>query len=398
MTQSPKITTILAVPGLSPVAQQAASPGIISIGLVLDGQTVVWGDCLAAGATCPDAPPPFAIKAGFQTIQTVIAPALRQESLTHFRPLAQKIDQLSESTPSGEDLIHPALRYGLSQALLAAVARTHDVTMAERLATEYDLPRPAQPIPIQTEIEALALATTKPLILRRLAAFSHTPAITDPAADLGRNGEYLQRYTRRLKTQISQTYPQTDPPSSSPAIHLTLRGGLGQLYEHNIGRVLGDLVGLEKTTSPYHLRVEDPLLLDSRPAHLEALADLKAYLRLRQMETDLVAAGWVDSLDAVKAVIEADAAHMLRLTLPALGGLDQTITAILACQGHGLGVLLDPDPAATPRTTEIALHLALATQPTLLTTAPPPTNLTDLATIHNEMTRLLTWIAARPPA
>jgi methylaspartate ammonia-lyase len=84
----------------------------------------------------------FRAQAGQQMIAEHVVPALTGRELTTFRDLAPVLDALP---------VHTAVRYGITQALLAAVAHQRQVTMAEVVRDEYETGVTLAPVPVFTQ-------------------------------------------------------------------------------------------------------------------------------------------------------------------------------------------------------------------------------------------------------
>jgi hypothetical protein len=224
----------------------------VSVGLMLDNNQVAWGDCVAvefSGKAGRD--PIFRAEEGLATIQRAVAPALQGRTLTGFRELATEVDVLIESVeisrplppskanrvpkelsrrdllaaptrllhpepfgraqdrhteglqPTQEETervtverrLHTAVRYGVSQALLKAVALARGVTMAEVIAEEWGLPLPDAPVPIHAQSGGERYHNADKMIVRRVASLPH--ALVDNIPEqLGEDGTELTRYAR----------------------------------------------------------------------------------------------------------------------------------------------------------------------------------------------------------
>ena len=189
----------------------------VSVGLILDDPSdgrVAWGDCVAvsySGKAGRDAV--FRSKEGVETIRRWVAPALEGRVLSSFRELASEVDALVETVDvtrplprpeatggegvSRRDLLiaparmlqvargeeevstervaverrlHTAVRYGVSQALLGAVARARGLSMAEVIIQEWQLPRPAAPVPIHAQSGVGRYYNAEKMIVRRIAS------------------------------------------------------------------------------------------------------------------------------------------------------------------------------------------------------------------------------------
>jgi methylaspartate ammonia-lyase len=434
MLELPVITSILTVPGFDTTTGQQRPPDrtvlspaeTILVGLVIDRDRVAWGSCLAATSWRPDEVfVPFRTEEGMATIEKVIMPALKGQRLDDFRRLIGRVEALTEEvtitqalpepqvkdqarTFSRRDLftgrlqpcprsdgarprskrvtierpIQPAIRYGISQALLSAVARAKGMSMAELISKEYGLSMPMAAVPIQAEFASVRRAAVEPIMAYRPASLGYATVGHDPEAELGINAELLQRQVRALKQHIAAA----SEPTYRPIIHVDVHGGLGRLYDHNPGKILGALVGLEQAAAPFMLRVENSVRESNGRSPVEELRRLQEYVRMRGMTVKLVSGGDFDTLEEAKTLIEADAVHMIRLVMGRLGGLNQTVEAIIAARQHGTGILLEGRPA------EIEAQVALATQPDVVVAQPGQAGLIAL---HNEMARAVAWSAAR---
>ncbi|MCL2827492.1 MAG: methylaspartate ammonia-lyase, partial [Oscillospiraceae bacterium] len=132
-------------PGFSAVRQAGEA---ISVMLVLEDGQVAYGDCAAvqySGAGGRD--PLFLAEEFIPVIEQHIFPALIGQEADSFRRLA---DDLESMQIDGKPL-HTAIRYGVSQALLDAVAKAKHRLMCEVIADEYDIPLTTAEVPIFTQ-------------------------------------------------------------------------------------------------------------------------------------------------------------------------------------------------------------------------------------------------------
>ena len=118
--------------GFTKVRQAGES---VSVQLVLENGQIAYGDCAAvqySGAGGRD--PLFLADEYIPVMEKYIVPLLKGRELTTFREMAAEVDgcRLEDGA-----LIHTAVRYGVTQALLDAVARSNGLTMAEVISEEY---------------------------------------------------------------------------------------------------------------------------------------------------------------------------------------------------------------------------------------------------------------------
>jgi methylaspartate ammonia-lyase len=430
-------------PGFHRVREVAEA---VSVGLVLSDQRVAWGDCVSvAYGGKAGRYPVFRTSDGLGIIRRKVLPVLSGREITTFREMVAEIQALrhevrvpapppeeldtpatseagadeglsrrdlltaplrflrpegseEEETPEHaepkrvtvERPLHPAIRYGVSQALLKAVAMASHLTMAEVIADEWGLPQPGRSVPVHAQSGAERRKNADKMIVRRLPSLPHA-LVEDIPSQLGEDGEKLVRYVRWLTQRIRDL----GGPGYRPAIHLDVHGALGQIYENDLGRILGYLYRMESSVQPYTLRVESPLIMETRAAHIETMRTLRKYVQFRKMAVQLVADEWANTRQDVQAFIDAEAVDMIQIKTPDLGGLHNTVDAVLACKEAGVGALLGGSCAETDLAARAAAHVALATQPDLIMAKPGMGVDEAVSIVENEMKRALVLIKAR---
>ena len=275
---------------------------------------------------------------------------------------------------------------------------TRGVTMAEVIAEEWDLPLPDAPVPIHAQSGGERRKNADKMIARRVASLPHA-LVDDIPEQLGEDGAKLTRYVRWLKERIQEL----GGPNYRPTIHLDVHGALGQISENDLGRVLGHLYSLRTAAGPYPLRVESPVIMESREAQIEALKTLCEYVRLRKMDVQIVADEWANTLDDIRAFVEAQAADVIQIKMPDLGSVHNSVEAVLACKAGGpsttlrtgVGAFLGGSCAETDLSAKVAVHVALATRPDMIMAKPGMGVDEGVSLVQNEMTRALAWIRAR---
>jgi methylaspartate ammonia-lyase len=283
--------------------------------------------------------------------------------------------------------LHTAIRYGVSQALLKAVALTRGLTMAEVIAEEWDMPQPGRPVPIHAQSGAERCRNADKMIARRVASLPHA-LVEDIPQQLGGDGEQLVRYVRWLKRRVAEL----GGDEYHPAIHLDVHGALGRIYECNLGRILGCLYRLESSVRPYALRVESPVIMGSRAEQIGTLKTLREYVQFRDMAVQLVADEWANTLQDIQAFVEARAVDMIQIKMPDLGSVHNSVDAVLACKDGGVGAFLGGSCAETDLSARVAVHVALATQPDMVMAKPGMGVDEGVTIVQNEMNRTLVQI------
>ncbi len=365
------------------------------IGLVLNGDQVVWGNCLVE-TTSPAA-------GALATIQKVVAPALEGQRLEGSRQLAGMLDNLTETVadtrttgaaskgnrrlsrrdfitgrflaralldepPSPQKKVthqqpvDPAIRDGVSLPLLEATAIAHEQTVAELIQQEYGLPSVNAPSPIQILLNSDHPSESIPALLDQVAALGHTPKLD---LDEQRFMGALTNFIRSIQRAHDQL-PELAGRAYQPIIHLNLGGKLGALYENDPGKILGALVRLEQAAAPYQLWIADPVLMERARAQIEVLSTLMDYVRFRKISVQMVAGSWVQSSEDVRAILDSGAAHLIHLRMPRIGTVDRAIETILACRQKEIGVLLDGNRIPSEREARHLAQIAVSTQPGML--------------------------------
>lgn len=430
----------------------------VSVGLVLDfinysgsdppAPHIVWGDCVGvAHSGAAGRETVFRTADGLSTIHGQVAPFLEGREITSFRDLATEVDALTETAEvpapprgSGEDSedmrgeglsrrdlltapfralrsdvgpgepgaaeeapptetitverpLHPAVRYGVSQALLKAVALTTGKTIAEVIAEEWDLPRPGRPIPVHAQTGADPRKGTDEMIIQQVDSLGYDLA-QDLAQHSCEDGEELIQLVRWLRRRVKEL----GPSDYRPTIHLDVHGLLGRIYENNLGRILGYLYRLESHVKPYPLRIESPIVMDTREAQIETMKTLREYVQFRKMGVELVADEWVNTLDDVRAHLAARAADMIHVKMPHLGSVHNSVDAVLSCREAEVGALLGGSCTETDSSARVSAHVAMAALPDVAMAKPGEDVTAGIALLQNEIARTLATIrrARRP--
>ena len=122
-----------------------------------------------------------------------------------------------------------------------------------------------------------------------------------------------------------------------------------------------------------------------RDAQLERMAELLDMIRFRKLPVRLVAAAWVTSPAAARAVAEARAADMILLDARLMGGLDQVAEAATMCRERGLGTIVSAATADMTAQLALAVRADLAQTPDYLPGDP------GMVALRQHMDRLAAW-------
>lgn len=356
----------------------------VSILLQLEDGSYAYGDCAAVQYSGIDGRDGlFLAEEAIPVINRVVQAQLEGRTVTTFRELAQEADGMVD--PATGRRLHTAIRYGLTQALLDAVARTRKKLMVEVIAEEYGLEPLAERVPILTQSGDERYLNADKMILKGVDALPHG-LFNNVETKLGKQGEKLLAYADWLKQRIEALKPWAD---YRPVIHLDLYGTVGMAFHEDPVAITSYLTRLEQVVAPYPLRVEDPVVLKDKPSQIKLMGDLTQRLAVQGSRVMLVADEWCNSLDDIKEFVLAKAAAMIQVKTPDLGGLNNTIEAVLFCKKHGIAPYLGGSCNETDRSARICAHIALATGPALILAKPGMGVDEGYMIIYNEMSRIL---------
>ena len=367
--------------GFSAVRQAGEA---ISVMLILEDGQVAYGDCAAvqySGAGGRD--PLFLAKDCIPIIEQYIKPRLVGQEADHFRTLAAMMEAIEVD---GRRL-HTAIRYGVSQALLDAVAKASGRMMCEVVADEYGCTVSDHLIPIFTQSGDDRYDNADKMIIKGAQVLPHA-LINNVETKLGAHGEKLQEYVAWLRDRI---LTQRLDEHYNPVLHIDVYGTIGAAFgNHNYEAMADYLAVLEQTAKPFHLRIEGPMDCDcDRETQMEALAGLTAELDRRGINVELVADEWCNTLEDIKLFADHKAGHMIQIKTPDLGGINNTIEAVLYCKEKGIGAYQGGTCNETDRSAQVCVQCAMATQPVQILAKPGMGVDEGYMIVYNEMNRIL---------
>lgn len=374
-------------PGFTAVRQAGEA---VSVMLVLEDGQVAFGDCAAvqySGAGGRD--PLFLARDFIPAIENDIKPKLIGQELSSFKELAEEIDSMTD--PKTGKQIHTALRYGVTQAILDAVAKAKKMMMCEVIAEEYNTEITSQEIPIFTQSGDDRYNNVDKMIIKRAQVLPHG-LINNVSEKLGVNGEILLEYVTWLKNRI---YKLRTIEDYNPTLHIDVYGTIGAAFNNDIGRIVSYLAELEKAAAPLKLRIEGPVDVEERDKQIEVLKEITAKLRAANIGVEIVADEWCNTLEDIKLFADAKAGDMLQIKTPDLGGINNIIEAVLYCKAKGVGAYQGGTCNETDRTAQVCVHIAMATQPVQMLAKPGMGVDEGYMIVYNEMQRILALRQAR---
>jgi methylaspartate ammonia-lyase len=373
-------------PGFTAVRQAGEA---ISVLLLLEDGQVAWGDCAAvqySGAGGRD--PLFLAESFIPFIEQHVKPALMGREITAFREMAAEL----EAMEVGGKRLHTAIRYGVSQAILDAAAKSKHKMMCEIIAEEYGTKLSDRIIPIFTQSGDNRYDNTDKMIIKGAQVLPHG-LINHVATKLGERGELLEEYVGWLRDRIAALRTDSD---YSPVLHIDVYGTIGMVFGNDAYSGMADyLARLEKAAKPFKLRIEGPIDVEDREKQMLALAELTRLVDERGIGVEIVADEWCNTREDIKYFADNKAGPLVQIKTPDLGGVSNIAEAVLYCKERGIGAYQGGTCNETDRSAQVCVNIAMATRPDQILAKPGMGVDEGYMIVYNEMRRILALAKAK---
>jgi methylaspartate ammonia-lyase len=366
--------------GFNSVRQAGES---VSVMLLLEDGQIAYGDCAAvqySGAGGRD--PLFTAKDYIPVIYKHMKPLLIGRELNSFKELAETVDNYIK--PSGERM-HTAIRYGITQSILDAVAKSNKMLMAEVVAKEYGTMVSKKKIPIFMQSGDDRYNNVDKMILKGADILPHG-LINNIKLKLGENGQLLKKYIIWIRDRVIEIR-NTD--QYQPVIHVDVYGTIGLIFNNDYNKIVSYIKELEEAAYPLKLRIEGPMDMEERTAQMKALKELCKRLDEKNINVEIVADEWCNTFEDIKYFADNKAGNMIQIKTPDLGGINNTIEAVLYCKERGIGAYQGGTCNETDRSSQVCVHLAMATSPIQILAKPGMGVDEGYMIVFNEMERIL---------
>ncbi|GCF12414.1 methylaspartate ammonia-lyase [Haloarcula mannanilytica] len=408
-----RIEDVRTVPGLSGFFfddQQAIKDGATQSGFAYDGQpvtegfdrireagealiveieladgSIATGDCAAvqySGAGGRD--PLFRAEKYRPVVEGPVADALRGQDATQFGANATMLEEMDPQRSGGEQL-HTAVRYGVSQALLNAAARARGVTPTDVLADTYDTEPATSPVPVFGQSGDERRINAEKMLIKGVPVLPH--GLFNSVEKVGENGEGLRDYLAWLSDRATALGPEP----YSPRFHVDVYGILGKVFGPPYDRteVTDYFETLREAAAPYPLQVEGPMDAGGREAQIAEMAELREGLADAGVDVDIVADEWCNTFADVQAFVDAEAADLVQIKTPDLGGIQRSAEAVLYCDGTDTRAYVGGTCNETVTSARACAHVALATDAAQVLAKPGMGFDEGFMVVTNEMRRAL---------
>ena len=353
----------------------------ISVMLILDDGQVAFGDCAAvqySGAGGRD--PLFLAEDYIPLIEGEIRDHLIGKELNSFKELAEEFDHLHVD---GHRL-HTAIRYGITQALLDAVAKAKHITRAEVVRDEYKTGEEIKRVPIFAQSGDDRYSNADKMIIKEADVLPHG-LFNNVEEKTGKNGELLLEYIEWLRDRIIEHRARED---YNPIFHIDVYGTIGDFTGNDVDKMAEYMKKVEAAAKPFAIRIEGPMDMGDKDKQIEVLAALTKRLDADGTKVELVADEWCNTLEDIKAFVDAGAGHVIQIKTPDLGGINNTIEAVKYCKDNNVGAYCGGTCNETSRSAEILTNISMATG-ALQQLAKPGMGVDEgIMLVNNEMSRV----------
>ncbi len=358
----------------------------ISIMIILEDGQVAFGDAAAvqySGAGGRDSL--FLSKEGIKEIDKYIKPLLIGKDISTFKELAIEVDSLKIDGK----LIHTALRYGITQALLDATAKANKITIPEVIRKEYNITnKEYHRVPMFAQSGDDRYTNVDKMIIKRVEVMPHA-LINNIETKLGLKGEILKDYVSWLKNRVLSL---SSDKTYRPIFHIDVYGTIGVIFDQNVKKIYKYLKELEEIAAPFILRIEGPVDAGNRKDTMIALRDITKIINDNNGTVEIVADEWCNTLDDVKYFADNLAGHMLQVKTPDLGGVNNIIEALLYCKDRNIGAYSGGSCNETNISAEVTTNIAIACEATQCLAKPGMGSDEGIMIVNNVMNRTLALI------
>lgn len=366
--------------GFTSVRQAGES---ISILFLLENGAIAHGDCAAVQYSGAGGRDPLFLADNFiPIIEKEIAPLYENKEISTFKEMANRVDK---HIRNNGQLFHTAIRYGVSQACLSAVALSKSKTMAQIIAEEYNTEISSTIIPIFSQSGDDRYLNADKMIMKGVDVLPHA-LFNHVETKVGMKGEKIKEYLSWLRDRIIKLKPSE---SYNPAIHIDVYGTLSIVFDNDLEAITNYIGELGSIVKPFQLRVEGPVDLDDKKLQIEALAKITALMEEKGIDVQIVADEWCNTLQDIKDFTKEKAGHMIQIKTPDLGGVNNSIEAVLHCKQHNTLAYIGGTCNETNRSAEVCAHIAMATSPVQYLAKPGMGVDEGYMIVYNEMSRIL---------
>ena len=354
----------------------------IIVDIELEDGSVVRGDCAAvqySGAGGRD--PLFRAEEYAPVIEGPVADALVGRDATDFRTNAERLETLRD----GDDRLHTAIRYGVSQALLAAAAEAERTTRTDVLAGALETEPATEPVPVFGQSGDDRYTNTEKMFVKGVPVLPH--GLINSVEKIGADGETLREYVAWLADRSQEL----GPDEYEPRFHIDVYGMIGELFgpPYDRAEVVDYVATLETAAAPFPIQIEGPMDVGNRGDQIDAMGELRDGLADAGVGVDIVADEWCNTFEDVRKFVDAGAADIVQIKTPDLGGIHRSGQAVQYCAGTETRAYLGGTCNETETSARACAHVALATDAAQVLAKPGMGFDEGYMIVENEMRRTI---------
>ncbi|QFU83527.1 methylaspartate ammonia-lyase [Natronorubrum aibiense] len=362
----------------------------IIVDIELEDGSVVRGDCAAvqySGAGGRD--PLFKAEEYAPVIGGPVADELVGHDATDFLDNAELLEEMEVDG----DRLHTAIRYGVSQALLAAAAEAENTTRTDVMADALGTEPATEPVPVFGQSGDDRYTNTEKMFIKGVPVLPH--ALINSVEKIGEDGETLLEYVEWL-VERSQ---ELGPDDYEPRFHIDVYGMIGEIFGAPYDRddVVDYFAALEEAAAPYPIQIEGPMDVGNRADQISAMVELREGLDDAGVDVDIVADEWCNTFEDVQAFVDAGAADLVQVKTPDLGGIHRSGQAVRYCEGTDTRAYLGGTCNETETSARACAHVALATNAAQVLAKPGMGFDEGYMIVENEMRRTIARRARNQP-
>lgn len=354
----------------------------ISIQLILEDGQIALGDCAAVQYSgCGGRDSLFLASEYVPFLEKHIRPLLEGKEINSFRDMVEEFMNIEID----DKRLHTAIRYGLSQALLDARAKSQHLIPAEVICQEYNLPVIPERVPIFGQSGDNRYENVDKMILKCVDVMPHG-LINNVEGKLGKDGEKLREYIKWLAQRVKAI---GIGESYKPALHLDVYGTIGLAFDYDVNKMVDYIASLEADAGGLPLYIEGPVDMEEKAATIKTLAEIVIGLERKGSKVKIVADEWCNTFEDIKEFVDAKACHMVQIKTPDLGGIQNIVESVIYCKKYGVEAYQGGTCNETDVSSRICVHVAMAARSERILAKPGMGFDEGYTIVSNEMERII---------
>ncbi len=378
-------------PGFNAVRQRGE---VISVILQLENGQYAVGDCCAvqySGAGGRD--PLFLAEHYLRMLDRQVKPMMIGMDARNFLSNSRKV----ESLRIDDQVLHTAIRYGISQALLEAAALSSNRLKVEVICDAYDLAIPKSRVALFAQSGDDRYASVDKMLMKRVDALPHG-LINNIPDKLGYQGEKLIEYIQWIVSRVDKVALLANLDDGyKPDLHIDVYGTIGKLFEDDLDKIDNYLRQLKAAAGDLNLYVEGPIDMGSVDAQINVLGQIKDRIDRDLEGLFIVADEWCNTKQDIVNFVDAKCCHMVQIKTPDLGCIHNVVEAVLYCKEKGVAAYQGGTCNETDVSARACVHIAMASQPARLLVKPGMGFDEGMHIVNNEMERVLAMLEMQAP-